>query len=183
MRGFGSLAGTETFLQDVEDRRREDVIEQDSYNEKFLLARKVTKVPTSTTDVTATDRVDDFNWDENFIYILMDVSGPAIEWRTFPTTTFNGNAKLNISTKTADYTIISADDVILADGTSNTVDITLPTAVGIAGRIYHTKAINITNAVTLKTTSSQTIDGVTSQTPSLNANIMVISDNSNWRIL
>jgi hypothetical protein len=70
--------------------------------------------------------------------------------------------KLAISTKTTTYTIVTTDDMILADATSGTFTITLPTAVGLLGKQFTIKRINTNaNNVTIGTTSSQTIDGST----------------------
>lgn len=82
---------------------------------------------------------------------------------------------------TNNYTVVAGDNTILADATSNSIDITLPTAVGITGRRFAIKATNVDNLVTLKTTSSQTIDGITTQTFLLNQSRTVISDGANWQ--
>lgn len=83
--------------------------------------------------------------------------------------------------KTASYTITSSDMVI--DLTENTATFTLPTAVGIAGRRYTVKNSG-TGVLTVNTTSSQTIDGMT--TMSFNtqyAGMTVVSDGANWKII
>jgi hypothetical protein len=88
----------------------------------------------------------------------------------------------NLVAKTADYTATASDSVITADGSSSTVTITLPTAVGITGREYRIKCIDDTNAVKVNTTSSQTIDGAVEQVLSRWDMIVVISDGTNWII-
>lgn len=65
--------------------------------------------------------------------------------------------------------------------------VTLPTAVGIAGRIYCIKK-NVTGpgtAITINTTLGQTIDGALTQTISngSRANLMVQSNGTDWIIL
>ena len=62
--------------------------------------------------------------------------------------------------KTANYTITSADEVV--DCTTGTFTTTLPTAVGITGKSFTIKNSG-TGVITVATTSSQTIDGVTTQ--------------------
>lgn len=72
----------------------------------------------------------------------------------------------DISAKTADYTVVATDYAILADGTSNTVAITLP-ASPTQGQIFVIKAINIDNAVTVAR-NGNTINGAASDlTPTL----------------
>ena len=90
-----------------------------------------------------------------------------------------------ISTKTANYTILSADEIILANASSAAFTVTLPTAVGVSGQTYTIKRTNlVANAVTVATTSSQTIDG--SPTYILSAQykyLKVVSDGSDWVIV
>lgn len=83
---------------------------------------------------------------------------------------------------TANYTAVYDDDVIDADGSANTVAITLPTAVGFT-KLIAVKAINITHAVTITTTSAQTIDGAAPPlTPALHAIYVFFSDGANWQV-
>jgi hypothetical protein len=89
------------------------------------------------------------------------------------------------SEKTSDYTIDTFDKVIAADGTSNTVAITLPAASSNAYKVAIIKAINIDNAVTIATTGGDTIDGEASYTfNDLNTSLILISDgSSDWKIM
>jgi len=57
---------------------------------------------------------------------------------------------------TTTYTITAADYMV--DATSGTFNITLPTAVGVAGKIFEVKNSGA-GTITVDTTSSQTIDG------------------------
>ena len=76
------------------------------------------------------------------------------------------------------------DHVILCDATSNTVTINLPTAVGIEGRVYNIKAINVDNAVTVDANGTEEIDGsATAITLALMEVITIQSDNANWWII
>lgn len=96
--------------------------------------------------------------------------------------TVGGSLGLAYVAKTANYTLTASD--YLVNCTSNTFDITLPTAVGITGRVY---VINNSGSgtITLKTTSSQTVDGNASGTLTMaqNKNYTVMSDGANWIIL
>ena len=82
------------------------------------------------------------------------------------------------STTTA-YTVTSDDYFVDCSGTFN---VTLPTAVGIEGRIYNIKNSG-TGVITVATTSSQTIDGVTTQAIYQWENLQVQSTGANWIIL
>lgn len=103
---------------------------------------------------------------------------------------YNGTAwtttnNKNVATKTANYTALQSDDVLLGDATSGAITITLPTAVGNTGEVFHIKKIDSSvNAVTIATTSSETIDGVTTQTLGVQyKNLTVVSNGVSWDIL
>ncbi len=93
----------------------------------------------------------------------------------------------SVATKSGNYTLTSSDQIVLVDVTSAAVTITLPTAVGISGRLYTIKdwkGKSATNAITVATTSSQTIDG--NSTVSINypyASNNFVSDGSNWSLV
>jgi len=73
-------------------------------------------------------------------------------------TIFAKRGKINsVSVKTADYTLIETDYTIVADGTSNTVDITLPASPN-TGQIFNVKCKNSTFTVTVAR-NSKNIDG------------------------
>ena len=74
------------------------------------------------------------------------------------------------------------DAYVSASGSSN-YTITLPTAVGIAGKVYVVKSnMNTGVLLTVATTSSQTIDGSTTKTLARFDALKVISNGSNWEI-
>lgn len=77
-------------------------------------------------------------------------------------------------------TLDSTDSQI--ECTANTFDVTLPTAVGIKGKVYSIKNTG-TGVITIKTTSSQTIDGESTQTLEQWENITLMSNDANWIIL
>jgi hypothetical protein len=88
-------------------------------------------------------------------------------------------------TKTGAYTAASSDDVIPCDATSAGFTVTLPTAVGVSGKVYQIKRTDQTlaNAVTIATTSSQTIDGATTRKLMTQyEEFTVVSDGSNWQV-
>jgi NDP-sugar pyrophosphorylase family protein len=90
-----------------------------------------------------------------------------------------------INTKTSAYTILTSDEIIAADASSSAFTVTLPTAVGVAGQTYTIKRINTgSNAVTVGTTSSQTIDGATTYALSIQYKyVKVVSNGTNWIIV
>jgi hypothetical protein len=103
-----------------------------------------------------------------------------------PSWTTPSNPNLSVSSKTANYTLTSSDDVILCSGTTFTL--TLPTAVGITGKqfiIKHQGSL-LADSYTLNTTSSQTINGILSgfyELRTQNETLKIISDGANWQIL
>lgn len=83
-----------------------------------------------------------------------------------------GTKPTTISTKTADYTMVASDSTILVNATGAMVTITLPTAAsvfknGIGQRFSIKKVDSSTNAVTVKASGSELIDGMNT---SANAN-------------
>jgi len=82
--------------------------------------------------------------------------------------------------KTANYTADATDYLI--NCTTNSFTVTLPTAVGITGRVYNIKNSG-TGVITVATTSSQTIDGVTTQGVNSLDNLKVMSDGANYIII
>ena len=92
---------------------------------------------------------------------------------------------LAIASKTAAYTALISDEIIIADASSAAFTITLPTAVGKTGQTYTIKRINAgANAVTVGTTSSQNIDGAATYALSAQYKyVKVVSDGSHWIIV
>lgn len=66
--------------------------------------------------------------------------------------------------------------------TTNSFTVTLPTAVGITGRVYSIKNSG-TGIITIATTGGQTIDGKTTQSLTQYDNIKVFSNGANWIII
>lgn len=91
-----------------------------------------------------------------------------------------------VRTATANTSVLTTDSVIRGDATTAGFNITLPTAVGITGRMYTIKKIDATaNIVSVATTSSQNIDGSSTarQLSTQWASITVVSDGTGWMIV
>jgi hypothetical protein len=97
------------------------------------------------------------------------------------TSTFATSVQYPYVAKTGTYTATASDYTI--DCTSGTFTVTLPTAIGIQGRIYKIKNSG-SGTITIATTSSQTIDGVTTKTLSVQyGGLELQSNNANWIVL
>lgn len=89
-----------------------------------------------------------------------------------------------ISTKVSNYTLNSNDGTILIDGSSNTVTLSLPSAIGLGGKIYYIKSINDTFLCDINPFGSQTIDGIsTNKQVVADKTVTIQSDGSNWIII
>jgi ribosomal protein S4E len=105
---------------------------------------------------------------------------------TISNVTFS-NVSINtaIVTKSANYTAVAADETILGNASAGAITITLPTSVGASGKVYTIKKVDSSaNAVTVGTTTSQTIDGVTTYSlANQYGGVTVQSDGANWLII
>jgi hypothetical protein len=104
-----------------------------------------------------------------------------------PTWSAVGAGTYAVVSKTTTYSALTTDNVILVDDSGGSWTLTLPTAVGLTGREYVIKKTNsgLTTAVTVATTSSQTIDGNASgyyKMSTQNQALSIISDNANWQV-
>ena len=80
------------------------------------------------------------------------------------------------------YNILTTDYFIEGNAPANPFNITLPTAIGFAGKIYVVK--NTGNAtITVNTTSSQTIDGSLTKTLGTNGSLYIQSNGSDWLVV
>lgn len=79
-----SESETKEWLRQISNLRKGDVDTIALLPSVFLLARKVGKIPTSSADVSASDKLGDINWNVSggsaYLYILVDNAGTA-EWR------------------------------------------------------------------------------------------------------
>ena len=92
----------------------------------------------------------------------------------------NGVIAPSYIAKTANFTATSLTSTI---DCTNTITITLPTAVGNSGR-FHTIKNSGTGVITIATTSSQTIDGAATQSLATQwSKITVQSTGANWIII
>lgn len=91
---------------------------------------------------------------------------------------------LGVTALSGNTTLTSAHDHIKATAGAGGITLTLPTAVGITGRPYHIKRVDAAAGnVTIATTSSQTIDGLTTYTlVNQWQYVEVYSDGANWQI-
>ncbi len=98
-----------------------------------------------------------------------------------PNSTFSANGSFSTRYRATSTvgTLLATDQVV--EITTGTFAVTLPTAVGIAGRRYDIKNSG-TGVTTLNTTSSQTIDGNASGVLTLNQydSLTIISNGANW---
>lgn len=89
-----------------------------------------------------------------------------------------------ISLKTANYTATTADHTILVNPTSSDATITLPAATTAQGLILVIKSLSNTYNVIIDGNASETIDGATTQTISVQYEALTIQcDGSNWHII
>lgn len=87
-----------------------------------------------------------------------------------------GGLRLPVLAKSADYTAAVADLIIRGTGTWT---LTLPTAVGIAGKFYVVKNSGA-GTITLATSGGETIDGGAPGTVAAGAVTRLVSDGTNW---
>lgn len=136
------------------------------------------------------------NDDELFAYkrfpqrSISDVLDIAVNWSIAifdPSSLLCGSTPfaLPIRTISANTSATQNDYSIMADATTASLQVTLPNAIGITGRIYNIKKIDSTsNPVTIITSASQTIDGSGSVVlVTQNESVTVQSDGTNWVIL
>ncbi len=91
-----------------------------------------------------------------------------------------GAGTLSYTAQTATYAILTSDGIVDCDGTFT---ITLPTAVGVAGKYYELKNSG-TGVITVDTTSAETIDGgATAVLTTQYESITVASTGTNWIII
>ena len=97
----------------------------------------------------------------------------------------NGSFGQNVTTITANTTLGATHSIVMCNNGATKIDITLPTAVGITGRIYTIKKTTSTDSiVTLLTTSAQLIDGSSTLVLSdIQGAVTIVSDGTGWNII
>jgi hypothetical protein len=105
-----------------------------------------------------------------------------------PTSTLSVNGSLSmpirVGTVNTPYTLTDTDFTYVTNGNSNnSADVTLPSAVGKAGRIYIIKSAG-GNSQDLLTTGGQTIDGGATYDLNRNGRVTTVqSDGANWWVI
>ena len=94
----------------------------------------------------------------------------------------NGSLALKQTAVTASFTYDVTGYLVSADATLGAITATLPTAVGITGRVYGIKKIDSSvNAVTIDGAGTETIDGaLTWSTATQWAGVFIMSNGANW---
>lgn len=131
-------------------------------------------------DLTVGDLVD---WDYYYSSELSTLAEPEY---TVPLANVKSSIirTQQLATKSADYTVTADDYIILADGSTTAVNVTLPSALVSKSLSFKVKAVNITNAIKILTEGAETIDGATDYTfATANEVIEVVGDGANWVIV
>lgn len=91
---------------------------------------------------------------------------------------------VNISTKSADYTVMLTDNAVLANCTGGPVKFTLPPAATAAGHVFYFKKLDVsTNAMTIMANGFELIDGLnTLSSTAQYAAYMLITDGTAWYV-
>ena len=94
---------------------------------------------------------------------------------------------VDAETVTATSATLGVDDYVILvddDTAGSTVTITLPAAASHAGRVYHIKKLGTTANVVIDGNASETIDGATTHTLSIQYDSrQIVCDGSNWSII
>jgi len=75
-----SLEEIRELLRQITNTRKEDITVISQITSSFISGRKVGKIPSSSADVSASDKVGDVNYTASFLYILVDNAGTPV-WR------------------------------------------------------------------------------------------------------
>lgn len=67
-------------LREIARLRERDIEDFANLKNVFMRGRKVAKIPTASTDIVATDREGDFNFDVDYVYICVG-TGSGLAWR------------------------------------------------------------------------------------------------------
>lgn len=106
-----------------------------------------------------------------------------------PTSKFHvsGSQSVKTTNTAASYTALSTDYIIRVTDTSAARTITLPTAVGIGGRVYEIKDVSGgagINNITIDGNGAETIDGAATAKISIGGGVVrVISNGANWDLM
>jgi hypothetical protein len=103
---------------------------------------------------------------------------------TSTTTTTTGNLTVS-SVQTGPYTVQSTDQVVLVNGTTGAFTVTLPTAVGVTGKVYTIKRVDQTlaNQIKIATPVNVFMDGASTRTLATQyEQFTFVSDGTNWQV-
>ena len=141
-----------------------------------LVARATLGAQQSTPDMTAETQPA-----MNDVLPIYDISVPAHRKMTLA----NLRKSVLATAKTTTYVVTATDDFIPVDATSGAFTVTLPTAVGIAGRSYTFKKTDATfSQVTIDGDGTETVDGAANTTVATQyETVEVVSDGTNWHIV
>jgi len=125
---------------------------------------------------------------DTFTAAVVTVPQGNKHWRDNPNvlkTSIDDNGHLYypvIQTKTANYSILGTDDIVIC--TSGSFTVTLPTAAARSGKPFIVKNTG-SGSITMASTSSQTIDGLTASSTVLVQydSLTFVSDGANWVIV
>ena len=67
------------FAKYIQRLRDQDISDFNNLSAVFMSGRKVGKIPSSSADIAATDKLGDFNYDDSYMYLVVDNTGA--EWR------------------------------------------------------------------------------------------------------
>jgi len=96
----------------------------------------------------------------------------------------SGDEYVDVKTKIADYTATNDDNTILAKALTNTITITLPTAIDNTGKVFTIKCIDDTFTVDVETLGIQEIDGSSSNfVLYLHEALTLRCDGANWWLI
>lgn len=99
----------------------------------------------------------------------------------------NGSQAVKTTNAATSYTVASTDHIIRVTDTSAARTITLPTAVGIGGRVYEIKDVSGgagINNITIDGNGSETIDGAASVKITIGGGVVrVISNGTSWDLM
>ena len=90
-----------------------------------------------------------------------------------------------IVSKTANYTVLTSDNLVLCDDTAASFTLTLYAASGNSGKqVLVKKTVATVNTITIDGNASETIDGATTTTVNTQyEQVTLVCDGSNWHIL
>jgi hypothetical protein len=97
----------------------------------------------------------------------------------------SGSGANTVNLTTTDYTLLGTDNHLRVDASSSPINVTLPDASAVLGKVYTIKKIDSSaNTVTILTSLSQLIDGNSTESLTVQyESITLISNGSGWDII